>query len=359
MTDHHRDVSQYKYSAMSNLVLQADRRFVTRRADEATGDPESLAGRLSIRDMGSRISRDDAPKPKKSSLMPDVQRGRIDEGRDVLAQQRAKRKVEAGGGILSTADMLVEGLRYRPRTPATRATFELILSIVAKSIGDVSHEMVRSAADAVLEFLKDDDLKDVEMKREIDDILGASMDAKEFHQLKNLGKKITDYDAQDDDDEEVAGAKDEEEIDDRQGVAVDFEDDDDDREGFVNEIRDESSEDEVDGEDESDQPVPDADTGAGPESTDAAADALDGEAMIIDSAPQGKSAHDKSKDANHVPAREIDAYWLQRQIGRLYPDAHTARQDARCAAHTLGRARRGRRRREAAARDRKRSDGAL
>lgn len=323
MTDHHRDVSQYKYSAMSNLVLQADRRFVTRRADEATGDPESLAGRLSIRDMGSRISRDDAPKPKKSSLMPDVQRGRIDEGRDVLAQQRAKRKVEAGGGILSTADMLVEGLRYRPRTPATRATFELILSIVAKSIGDVSHEMVRSAADAVLEFLKDDDLKDVEMKREIDDILGASMDAKEFHQLKNLGKKITDYDAQDDDDEEVAGAKDEEEIDDRQGVAVDFEDDDDDREGFVNEIRDESSEDEVDGEDESDQPVPDADTGAGPESTDAAADALDGEAMIIDSAPQGKSAHDKSKDANHVPAREIDAYWLQRQIGRLYPDAHT------------------------------------
>ena len=59
------NVSQYKYSAMSNLVLQADRRFINRSKDEPTGDPESLANRISIREMGSRVGREDAPKKKR------------------------------------------------------------------------------------------------------------------------------------------------------------------------------------------------------------------------------------------------------------------------------------------------------
>src|SRR3954470_6783666 len=102
MADH----SQYKYSAMSNLVLQADRRFVTRRTDEATGDPESLAGRLSIRDMGSRVARDAAPKAKKTGAMPDVERGSFREGADVLQREKRKTKTESSaraGGILSSA----------------------------------------------------------------------------------------------------------------------------------------------------------------------------------------------------------------------------------------------------------------
>lgn len=87
------NVSQYKYSAMSNLVLQADRRFVTRRNDEVTGDPESLAGRINIRDMGSRTGREDAPKQKKKAAGPqDVERGSIREGEDVLERERKKRK---------------------------------------------------------------------------------------------------------------------------------------------------------------------------------------------------------------------------------------------------------------------------
>ena len=56
------NISQYKYAAMSNLVLQHDKRFSTRRNDEVTGDPESLAGRINIRDMGSRDNREAAPK---------------------------------------------------------------------------------------------------------------------------------------------------------------------------------------------------------------------------------------------------------------------------------------------------------
>ena len=228
MTDH-KDVSQYKYSAMSNLVLQADRRFVTRRNDEVTGDPESLAGRLSIKDMGSRTGREAIPKDKKPKGPTGIERGTIREGQDVLEREQKKRKRGEpaqlrGTGILSAADALIEGIKYRPRTPATRATYDLILTTVANNLGDVPHDVVRSATDAILETLKDEDMKDFDKKKEVDDLLGVTMGSKAFNELVNLGKKISDYDAQDDADE-ADGVQDQTkdgdtEIDDRQGVAV-------------------------------------------------------------------------------------------------------------------------------------------
>ncbi|EGO52973.1 hypothetical protein NEUTE1DRAFT_126385 [Neurospora tetrasperma FGSC 2508] len=334
MTDHHRDVSQYKYSAMSNLVLQADRRFVTRRTDEATGDPESLAGRLSIKDMGSRVARDSAPKPKKAGAMPDVERGSLREGADILQREKKKGKLESatrGGGILTGADALIEGLRYRPRTQPTRDAFNLILTIVAEHLGDVPHEVVRSAADAVLEYLKDDDLKDFDKKKEVDDILGVSMGPKQFNELINLGKKITDYDAQDED-EDAGDARQEgdDEIDGRQGVAVNFENDEDD-DGMVDVVRDESSDEEDFAEDEE---LPDSNEvvdGEGGQE-EVVEDILNGEAMVIESAPEGKKS---GSDDNSIPARDIDAFWLQRQIGRLYPDAHIQHDKTMSALKTL------------------------
>lgn len=60
------DPNQYKYAAMSNLVLRADKSLMDRdrRKDDATGDPESLAGKVNLRDMGGRVARDAAPKEK-------------------------------------------------------------------------------------------------------------------------------------------------------------------------------------------------------------------------------------------------------------------------------------------------------
>ena len=346
MTDQQRDVSQYKYSAMSNLVLQADRRFVTRRNDEVTGDPESLAGRLSIRDMGSRNARDAPKQKKKATGLPDVERGGLREGEDVLEREQRKRKRGEpaqlrGTGILSAADALVEGIRYRPRTSATRATYDLILTTVANNLGDVSHEIVRSAADAVLEYLKDPDMKDFDKKKEIDDLLGATMNPKQFNELVNLGKKITDYEAQDED-EDMAdgenGAEDGAEIDDRQGVAVVFDDnsEDEDSAEMVDEVRDESSEDEVD--DSEDRPGAEevATAGGAAEDRDEESrELLDEEAMILDSAPADSSSSDKDKDKNSIPARDIDAYWLQRQIGTIYSDAHIQSIKTQQALHVL------------------------
>ncbi|KAI9828704.1 MAG: DEIH-box ATPase [Thelocarpon impressellum] len=336
------NVSQYKYAAMSNLVLQADRRFVTRRNDEVTGDPESLASHISIKDMGSRTARADVPQHKKKPTGPSgIERGGIREGEDVLEREQKKRKRGEpaqlrGTGILSAADALIEGIRYRPRTPATRATYDLILTTVANNLGDVPHDVVRSAADAILETLKDENMKDFDKKKETDDLLGTTMGSKEFNELVNLGKKITDYDAQDED-ETMAGTGEDggeggADLDERQGVAVVFDesDEDEDEDGVARtfEVRDEdeSSGDDDDADIEDRPGAEEAATagGAGAIRGPDGSDGGDGDEMIIDAgmdAPPLTSS--KKKDKDRVAAHEIDAFWLQRQVGKIYTDAHT------------------------------------
>ena len=331
------NIQQYKYAAMSNLVLQHDRRFSTRRNDEVTGDPESLAGRINIRDMGSRDARESAPKLKKKGAGPkDVERGSIREGEDVLEREQRKRKRGdpaqlRGAGILSAADALVEGLKYRPRTPMTRQTYDLILTTTANNLGDVPHEVVRSAADAILELLKDDNMKDFDKKKEIDDLLGVSMGSKEFNELVNLGKKITDYDGQDEDvnmdDDGLATAEDGAELDEKQGVAVVFDDEsDDDDEGGARtfEVRDED-------EPSSDEEAEDIENRSGAEEAATVSNKgqpgsehdEEGEEMIIDGDVNGSGLkRDRSTEKNAILVRDIDAYWLQRQIGAIYTDAH-------------------------------------
>jgi len=331
------NISQYKYTAMSNLVLQHDKRFSTRRNDEVTGDPESLAGRINIRDMGSRTAREDAPRQKKKTTGPaDVERGSIREGEDVLEREQRKRKrgepaQMRGAGILSAADALVEGLKYRPRTPATRQTYDLILTTTANNLGDVPHEVVRSAADAILELLKDENMKDFDKKKEVDDLLGITMGSREFNELVNLGKKITDYD-QDEDvnmDEDGGAGEGGAELDERQGVAVVFDESDEDDEGAGRtfEVRDEddpSSDEDVD--DEEDRPgAEEAATASGAAEKDPMddVDGEGGEEMIIEGDQDNFPAKRSRKtEKNAVSTRDIDAYWLQRQIGAVYTDAH-------------------------------------
>ena len=326
------NISQYKYTAMSNLVLQHDKRFSTRRNDEVTGDPESLAGRINIRDMGSRDNRETAPKQKKKTTdLKDVERGSIQEGQDVLEREQKKRKRGEpqqlrGTGILSAADALVEGLKYRPRTPATRQTYDLILTTTANNLSDVPHEVVRSAADAILETLKDENMKDFDKKKEIDDLLGLSMGSKEFNELVNLGKKITDYSGQDEDvnmdDEENAevGA----ELDEKQGVAVVFDEDEDDDEGGAQnfEVRDE---DEPSSDEEPDdaEAVEDEVNANGKRGEDPVEYTGEDEEMIIDgNIDAGSTKKERKPEKNVISVRDIDAYWLQRQIGAIYTDAH-------------------------------------
>jgi len=336
------NLSQFKYAAMSNLVLQADKRFVTRRTDENTGDPESLAGRINIRDMGSRAAAHEngAAEERRKAKGPTVERGSIREGEDVLEREQKKRKREGQTQSgFSLADLDVEDLIYRPRTAATRATYDLIITTVGRNLGDVPGHITVSAADAVLETLKNQELKDFDKKKEIDDILGTSMGSKEFNELVNLGKKITDYDNQDEEEtkadlEGPDGAG----LDERQGVAVVFDEEDEDEDGVARtyEVRDEEEtsdeeEDEFAGRHGAEEA---AAAGGAAEDGQARDEDGDGE-MIIDSNPV-ESGIRRQKVDDTVPAYEIDAFWLQRQIGQAFEDAHTQQEKTRQALEILG-----------------------
>ena len=325
------NISQYKYVNMSNLVLQHDKRFSTRRTDEATGDPESLAGRINIRDMGGRDARQDAPKPKrKTKDFKGIERGGIREGEEVLEREQRKRKrtdpsSSRGTGILSGTDPLVEGLKYRPRTSATQQIFDLIITTTANHLGDVPHEVVRSAADAVLEYLKDENSKDYDKKKSIDDLLGVTMNAKDFNGLVNLSKKITDYDQEDEGDEDgdTGGAEGGAELDERQGVAVAFEDEDEEDEDRAEtfEVRDEDESSENDEDDDNNKKARAVAT-VNREARDRE-ESVDDDGLVYGEAVDRRQANgDNGEEVKNVSAREIDAFWLQREIGSIYNDPH-------------------------------------
>jgi len=308
------DLSGYNYGAISSLVLTTDRSALPRRDKEPDGAPVSLAGRIDPKDMGSRVIRQ-APKDldkKKKKAVDSI---------EASERAAAKRKAESAG--FGYADIIeatqdVEGLTYRPRTAETRQVYELILSSVRDALGDQAQDIVRSAADTVLETLKNEGMKDFDKKKEIEEIIG-SISSEQFSQLVNLSKKITDYNADDETMADPDSERKEGEIDEEGGVAVVFdeeEQEDEDEEGY--EIR-EDSDDEEEEEEKAEEETPEAD--------------VQEEDLVIG----GESSSTKVKaEKDIVSPHSIDGFWVQRQISEVYPDPVTAADKAASVLSILG-----------------------
>ncbi|KAJ4471946.1 Sec63-domain-containing protein [Lentinula lateritia] len=308
------DLSQYNYGAISSLVLTADRSALPRRDKEPDGAPTSLAGRIDVRDMGSRVVREgpgDVGKRKKRE-----ERGKEGGGK--------KKEETKGGGTGTTAfgfsgytDILdathqVSGLTYRPKTLETQQVYELLLSEIHAILGGQAQDIVRTAADAVLEILKDSSrgMKDLDKKREMEEFLGA-VGEERYGVLVGLGRKITDYYVGGEGGEggEGGGGRGKGEIDDEVGVAVVFDDEEeeDDGEGF--EVRDDDDdEDEESSSSEDERPT--------------VAIEGDDEEIVVGEKPKKQTP--KSKKDEVVSPHSIDAFWVQRQISQVYPDPHTS-----------------------------------
>lgn len=275
---------------MSSLVLQSNR---SARPDEPTGQAESLAGKVTAKDMGTRATRDTVKDKEKKKL-----KSKFDD-QDPSATTARSSSTNKGYGytniLEATQDM--EGLDYRPRTAETRQVYELILSVVHSILGDTPQDTIRSAADVALGVLKDENLKDFDKKREIEGFVGQ-LSEDHYTQLLGLSKKITDYgDADvvmaDPDAEKKEGEIDEE------GVALLFEDDneqDDDEERF--EVGDDQSDDDEMKEEEEQENLDD-----------------EGNEMVI-----GGEKKQTSEAKSKIPAADVDAFWLQRTIAQHYPD---------------------------------------
>ncbi len=307
------DLSGYNYGAISSLVLTTDRSTLPRRDKEPDGAPVSLAGRIDPKDMGSRVVRQ-APKDL------DKKKRRAVEGSDAVEKGPSKRKADLPGfgyANIIEATQEVEGLTYRPRTAETRQVYELILSSVHTSLGDQAQDIVRSAADSVLETLKNDAMKDFDKKKEIEEVVG-SVSNEQFAQLVSLSKKITDYNADDEDMADPDQERKDAEIDEEGGVAVVFdeeEQEEEDEEGF--EIREDSDDEE---EEENQEEV------EAPEDPD--------DDLVIG----GESSKDPKVKAEKdiVSPHAIDGFWVQRQISEIYPDPVTAADKAASVLTILG-----------------------
>jgi pre-mRNA-splicing helicase BRR2 len=274
-------------------VLQADRRNLPRRDLEPTGEAESLWGKIDYKKMGDRAKTTDQKKRK----APKVDKTNLKKFKDDFTSVLA-----------ATEDF--EGMIYRPKTKETKQTYELILAFLMKYLGDVQQEVLRSAADAVIETLKQTEVKDFDKKNEIQDILSCQMPSEQFAILTNLGKKITDF-GESDPQVHVDDGTGKGEIDEEYGVAVVFDEESEDEEDF--EIKDnEVDEDGVEA---------DAQTKlhTGGETKDEEDEEITDEftTILAAAAPNSKS------DAKVNP-KDIDAFWHQRLISKHYSDVHTA-----------------------------------
>jgi pre-mRNA-splicing helicase BRR2 len=311
------DLSGYNYGAISSLVLTADRSQIPRRDREPDGAPTSLAGRIDPREMGSRVLRQ-APKDL------DKKKKKASDRQDTSEKQKPRRKTEATA--FSYADIIeatrdVEGLTYRPRTAETRETYELILSAVHQALGDQAQDVVRSAADTVLETLKNESMKDFDKKKEMEEVLGL-ISGESFATLVTLSKKITDYGAEDETMVDPDMERKDAEIDDEVGVAVVFdeeEEEEEEDEGY--EIREDSDgEEEAKPEEESD--TKDAEGG--------------GEEIVIGGGSSGRGKAKSRADKDIVSPHSIDGFWVQRQVSEVYPDPVTAAEKASSVLSILG-----------------------
>ena len=250
--------------------------------------------------MGSRVTRE-APKDldKKKAKAGKLSSADEVERQIRRAQEKSTARFGAADVLESVAQM--EGLRYRPRTTETREVYELLLGLVHSTLGDQTQEVVRSAADTVLESLKSEDLKEFDQRKEVESILG-SISEETWNQLLNLGKKVTDYGEEE---EPGAGVDERERAVDGEGVAVLFEDDeDDDDDEQAYEVKGRDSEDEEEDEEDDDEDAEDED------------EAMDeDEALIL-----GKEARRAKTQSDKLSPHDVDGFWLQRLIGASYPD---------------------------------------
>jgi pre-mRNA-splicing helicase BRR2 len=281
--------TQYEYRANSNLVLTTEG-GPRRDNSEGTGELEPLnaknLSRMGDRVQFSRPNKKDAKKRKTAKIEADDHSG-------------TKRR---GSSVVSVE---IDESTYRPKTKETKVAYEKMLSVMAHYLGDHS-EALRGGADEVLAILKNDRQKDNEKKKEIETLLGR-MTNEDFNKLMICSKDITDFS-----EEGTTGG---EAIDDEMGVSVTFVDSDEESDESDDEIRSGSDDEEEEGEDTF---------------VDAALRSGETEAE-----PMQVTTETKPTQSLELDAKQVDAYWLQRELSKFYTDPIVAQKTAADVLSTL------------------------
>ena len=248
MSEEYARSKQYEYRQNSNLVLEPDKSENRRRGDEATGEVESLVGKINHK-MGDLVRHGGKELEARLKKSKKKKRARDEEKAQQLVTKKRVRKTTVWAELGKGSDVLTEttgldNVGYRPKTKKTRVAYESMLGFVAKELGGaVPDDILQGAADEILHVLKNIEFSAKKRQKEVESLTGSRMDNLRFNQLVNIGKEITDFAIEEDEE----GDDDKEEIDEDHGVAVIFDDDDDeDDDNDVDEVRDRDEEDEED-----------------------------------------------------------------------------------------------------------------
>ena len=256
-----------------------------RSRDEPTGEVLPLTQSFLSTKMGDKYQR---TKPKLLDEKVVKKQKKNDDTSGKLDTTKFK-----GQSVLSEDYEGISNILYKPKTYETKQNYEVILSFIQEYIGDQPRDILCGAADEILISLKNERLKDKEKKKEIENLVGQMNDEK-FALLVNFGKKATDWNIEeknkDDDNIDETGVK----------VMIGDEDEEEDEDNDIDYVNEER--------DDDDEGV-DAD-----------------QRQII----QGKivSADSDFNRTKQLHPHQIDAFWLQRNLGKVYDDATVAQTKA-------------------------------
>lgn len=362
-------MSQFESQSSSALVIE-DRKRTKMEKNIPKG--EAMPLRVDYSKMGERgrpdRSAQEQEKAEERRRVREMKRRLAEEKRAegrVQQQQRQQERLRKKRGVLGIADDDEDLLSYTPRTAETRAAYEALLGVVQEFLGDYSG-VPRSAADGILEIMKSENLcKPTERQAAVSQVLmpqiggrAQAIPTHKYAEIAQLCSKITDWRDPNApaavDGNDGSGSTNGGDINEDAAVSVVFDDDDgnggsndnnadndSDLDGAEFEVQDENDDDEED-EDEDDN----YDEGKGENNvseeggirrksdataTTAQAVKLEGgmedgnynEDDDVDMAVAGGiKAEERSgggggysnEDQDTVKARDIDAYWLQRQV---------------------------------------------
>merc|ERR1712194_178515 len=207
-----------------------------------------------------------------------------------------------GGETVLSTDV-TEMQIYRPRTQTTKNIYEQLLNRLQVPLGDQAPDVLRGAADEVLAAIKTDGVLDSERKKDVEEVLGSVSD-EYFAELFRLAKQITDFGADVEDEEQDDTVRTKEGLDDAAGVAVVFDEDDEDEMGgdFLGEIGDNED---ADSDDEGGKVDDDKDE----------------RGIHVAAVEEEEEEEEEKKESKYVvDIQKIDAHWLQRELGKIFPD---------------------------------------
>nr|WJH19483.1 U5-200K [Euglena gracilis] len=262
------------YRPAANLVI-AQKDVERRSGHEPTGEPESLASRISTMKMGDRYQR----------TKPDIKKRRLESD-----FESATKRLKKGSAKLPEFQ---NQAGYIPKTKETREAYSQLLKFLGELLGVADYHTVKDAAEDVLDILKDGKLKDNAKVGPLQELLGHTLSQEQFRTLLTLAGAITDYAV----DLLDASKMQQDTLDSTIGVSVVFEDDDESEAGN------------------------DLHTRVLKNDKDEAADEED-EDEGQDTAVKGQLAtmeddDDDGEDETLLDAHVIDAYWIQREMGPL------------------------------------------